>query len=269
MEKDIIVIKYGGSAMTEGKNRKNFLANIAKLLAEGKKIVVVHGGGPEINRILQKLGKESKFIQGNRVSDEEIVEVAEMVLSGRLNKGIVGEFNTLGIKAIGLSGKDGKILEVRKKYLEIDGKKIDIGFVGEVIKVDVELIRLLLDNGYLPIISTIASDREGNTFNINADYVAGEIAGKLKAKKLLFFTDVDGVYRDFEDKSSLITRVSEREIRNLIEGGTISGGMLPKVETCLNALAKGIDEVVILNGKIIDIVGKYFSDEKIGTTIVK
>lgn len=267
MGENLIVIKYGGNAMIDIEKKKKFLEDISNLSKAGKKLVIVHGGGPEINNMLKRVGKESYFIQGNRVSDSEVVEIAEMVLAGKINKGLVGELNNLGVKAIGLSGKDAGLIEAQKKYLNIDGQKIDIGFVGEITKVDEGILKLLLDTGYLPIISTIGYDRDGNTYNINADYVAGEIAGKLKAEKLLFFTDVDGIYRDFEDKSSLINEIEKNEVLELIESGNISGGMLPKVNSCLETLDKGVAQVVILNGKIEGIVDRYFSDGKIGTSI--
>ncbi len=267
MKEEIIVIKYGGNAMTEVEKKRMFLQDIANLSKKKKNLVIIHGGGPEINEMLKKVGKESEFIQGNRVSDNETVEIAEMVLSGKVNKGLVGELNKLGVKAVGLSGKDGSLLEVRKKYLQIEGKSIDIGFVGEIIKVDTKLVEVLLENNYLPIISTIGMDSFGDTYNINADYVAGEIAEALKSEKLLFFTDVDGIYKDFQDKSSLISEITKEEVINLIEDGSIQGGMLPKVTTCLNSLDKGVSEVVILNGKIEGIIDRYFSNKKVGTTI--
>lgn len=267
MNKNLIVIKYGGNAMTDIEKKEKFLQNIAKLSKKEKNLIIVHGGGPEINEMLNKIGKESKFIQGNRVSDKEIVEIAEMVLAGKVNKGIVGELNNLGVKAIGLSGKDAGLLEAKKKYLNLDGDKIDIGFVGEITKVNGTILELLLANGYLPVISTIGLDKDGNTYNINADYVAGEIAGVLKAEKLLFFTDVDGIYKDFEDKNSLIAEIEKKEVLELIKNGNINGGMLPKVNTCLESLDKGVSEVVILNGKIEGIIDKYFSNEKVGTAI--
>lgn len=267
MKDSLIVIKYGGNAMTDKEKKKKFLQDIVKLNKSGKKLIIVHGGGPEINNMLKKVGKESQFIQGNRVSDNEVVEIAEMVLAGKVNKGLVGELNNLGIKAIGLSGKDAGLIEAKKKYLNIEDNKVDIGFVGEITKINESILRLLLAYNYLPVISTIGLDREGNTYNINADYVAGEIAGKLKADKLLFFTDVDGIYKDFRDKNSLITEIEKNEVLELIENGNISGGMLPKVNTCLDSLDKGVAEVVILNGKIEGIIDKYFLNEKVGTVI--
>lgn len=267
MGENLIVVKYGGNAMTNIEKKKEFLKDIAKLTKSGKKLIIVHGGGPEINNMLKKIGKESYFIQGNRVSDKEIVEIAEMVLAGKVNKGIVGELNNLGIKAVGLSGKDAGLIKAQKKYLNIDGNNIDVGFVGKITKINGNILKLLLRNGYLPVISTIGLDDNGNTYNINADYVAGEIAGKLKAEKLLFFTDVDGIYTNFEDKNTLINEIEKNEILKLIDSGNINGGMLPKVNACLETLDKGVSEVVILNGEIESIIDKYFSNEKVGTTI--
>lgn len=267
MGKSLTVIKYGGSAMTDVEKKRGFLEDIAKLKSCGENIVIVHGGGPEINGMLKRVGKMSEFVEGNRVSDVETVEIAEMVLSGKLNKSIVTQLNNCGIKAVGLSGKDGNMITAKKKYLNIDGKLVDIGFVGEVVSVDTELLTLLLENGYLPVISTIGKDNLGNTYNINADYVAGEIAGALGAERLLMFTDVDGIYMDFEDKGSLIPEISKGEVLSLIEKKVVSGGMLPKVRTCLDGLSKGVERVVILNGKLENIVDRYFSGERVGTTI--
>lgn len=267
MEQNLIVIKYGGNAMTDFKKKQSFLKNIAKLINNNQKLVIIHGGGPEINELLDKLGKKSKFIQGNRITGKDIVEVAEMVLAGKVNKEIVGLLNTLGVKAVGLSGKDANLLEVKKKFLTLNGKKIDLGFVGEITKINIDILELLLNNNYLPIISTVGMDKLGNTYNINADYVAGEIASELKADKLLFFTDVDGIYENFEDKSSFISEINKSNILKLISKGKINGGMLPKVNTCIKSLERGVNEVVILNGKVNNVVHKYFSNEKVGTVI--
>lgn len=267
MGKELIVIKYGGSIMVDEDKKKQFLKNLIKLKEKGLNFVIVHGGGPEINALLKKIGKESKFIQGNRVSDKETVEIAQMVLSGKVNKDIVGELCNLGMKAIGISGKDGGLIRAKKKYLKIGEKEVDIGFVGEVEKIDNSILEILLKNDYIPVISTIGQDELGNTYNINADYVAGEIAGSLEAKKLLFFTDVDGIYKDFTDKDSLIKNISKLEVLELIANGSINGGMLPKINTCLNSLEKGVSEVVILNGEKESILDDYFVEKNAGTTI--
>ena len=232
--------------------------------------VIVHGGGPEINEMLQKIGKESKFIAGNRVTDEETMEIVEMVLSGKVNKGIVSDINKYGGKAVGLSGKDGNMVFVEKKFVEVDGKKIDIGFVGEIKKINTEVIELLESNDAIPVISSIGVDKNGQTYNINADYVAGAIAGKLQADRLIFLTDVDGILLDYNDKKTLIDEIDVKRVNDLIEREIISGGMLPKVTTCLNAIKNGVENVVILNGKLEhSVILELFTVEGAGTLIKK
>ena len=244
-----IVIKYGGSAMTDQKIKEQFIQDVVLMKFVGINPVVVHGGGPEINAMLEKIGKESRFVEGNRVTDLETVEIVEMILSGKVNKDLVSNINRHGGRAIGLSGKDDNMILVEKKFIEKDGETIDIGYVGEIKEINTDIIDMLDFNNYIPVISTIGVDKEGQTYNINADYVAGEIAGKIKADRLIFLTDVDGIMQDHTNKETLISDITRKEVEILIEDGTISGGMLPKVETCLHALKKGVENVIILNGK--------------------
>ena len=263
-----VVIKYGGSAMIDEEMKNEFIKDVVLMKYVGINPVIIHGGGPEINTMLEKIGKETRFVEGNRVSDKETVEIAEMVLSAKLNKGIVADINNNGGKAVGLSGKDGNLILAKKKYIEKDNEKIDIGYVGEVIKINPELINILVEKDYIPVISSIGYDKEGNTYNINADYVAGEIAGVLDAFRLMFLTDVDGILRDSEDKKTLIAEITKNEVLKLIKDQTISGGMLPKVNTCLNAIDKGVKNVIILNGKVKhSILLELFTSEGFGTMI--
>ena len=263
-----IVIKYGGSAMTDQKIKEQFIQDVVLMKFVGINPVVVHGGGPEINAMLEKIGKESRFVEGNRVTDLETVEIVEMILSGKVNKDLVSNINRHGGRAIGLSGKDDNMILVEKKFIEKDGETIDIGYVGEIKEINTYIIDMLDFNNYIPVISTIGVDKEDKKYKINADYVAGEIAGKIKADRLIFLTDVDGIMQDHTNKETLISDITRKEVEILIENGTISGGMLPKVETCLHALKKGVENVIILNGKIEhSILLELFTEEGAGTLI--
>ena len=271
-----IVIKYGGSAMVDKTARKQFIKDVVLMKYIGINPVIVHGGGPEINEMLKKVGKESKFIAGNRVTDKETVEIVEMVLSGKVNKGIVADINKYGGKAVGISGKDDNMILVRQKYIEEKSenseeiKKIDIGFVGEIENINTEIIKVLEKSDYIPVISSIGTDKNGQTYNINADYVAGEIAGKLNAGRMIFLTDVDGILLDYHDKQTLIDEIDVYHVNKLIEKGVISGGMLPKVNTCLKAIKKGVGNVIILNGKLEhSLLLELFTEEGAGTLIKK
>lgn len=263
-----VVIKYGGSAMADEEIKNEFIKDVVLMKYVGINPVIIHGGGPEINSMLEKVGKKTQFVEGNRVSDKETVEIAEMVLSAKLNKGITADINNHGGKAVGLSGKDGDLILAKKKYIEKDNETIDIGYVGEVVKINPELINILIENDYIPVISSIGTDKDGNTYNINADYVAGEIAGVLEAFRLMFLTDVDGILRDSENKQTLIPEITKDEVLELIRDKTISGGMLPKVNTCLNAIDRGVKNVIILNGKVKhSIILELFTSEGFGTMI--
>lgn len=263
-----VVIKYGGAAMADEKVRDEFMKDVALMKYVGIHPIIIHGGGPEINSMLKRVNKETQFIEGNRVSDAETVEIAEMVLSAKINKSIVADLNKLGAKAVGLSGKDGGMITARKKFIEKAGEKIDIGFVGEIAEVNRELIDILVSQDYIPVISSIGIGSEGETFNINADYVAGEVAAAVGAHRLIFLTDVNGVYKDFEDKDSLIADMTVETAREYIANGIISGGMIPKVNTCLEAIERGVHHVIILNGQIKhSILLELFTEEGCGTMI--
>lgn len=263
-----VVIKYGGAAMVDEKVRDEFMKDVVLMKYVGIHPIIIHGGGPEINSMLKRVNKETQFIEGNRVSDAETVEIAEMVLSAKINKSIVADLNKLGAKAVGLSGKDGGMITARKKFIEKAGEKIDIGFVGEIAEVNRELIDILVSQDYIPVISSIGIGSEGETFNINADYVAGEVAAAVGAHRLIFLTDVNGVYKDFEDKDSLIADMTVETAREYIANGIISGGMIPKVNTCLEAIERGVHHVIILNGQIKhSILLELFTEEGCGTMI--
>lgn len=240
-----VVIKYGGSAMLDPNINETIVQDIVLLKLVGLNPVVVHGGGPEINTMLDKVGIKSEFVQGLRVTTAETVEVVEMVLAGKVNKNIVSMITHQGGNAVGISGKDGKLLEAQKI-----NKDVDLGFVGEIVKVNTQIIDTLIANDFVPVISPIGADCEGNTYNINADYAAVAIAGALKAEKLVFLTDVEGVLKDKDDPSSLISYLSKNEALEYIQEGIIAGGMIPKVECCIEAIDQGVSMVHILDGRV-------------------
>lgn len=264
---DIVVVKYGGSAMTDARLKHSVTTDIAMLKYLGLKPVIVHGGGKEISNLLKRLGKESVFIDGLRVTDAETAAVAEMVLSGSIAKSLVEDLESVGINACSISGKDGHTLRAVKK---IDEKGRDLGYVGEIEYVDTDLIQTLLEKDYVPVISPVGVDDMSQTFNINADYAASAIAGALAARKLIFLTDVDGVLKDVKDPSSIITRMTRDEAHDYIANGTISGGMIPKVECCLDAIDRGVKSVHVLNGCLMhSILLEVFTSEGIGTMLTK
>ncbi|PKM52288.1 MAG: acetylglutamate kinase [Firmicutes bacterium HGW-Firmicutes-7] len=242
----IVVIKYGGSAMIDEKIKETVIEDIVLMKLVGLKPVIVHGGGNEISEVLKLMGIKSEFVNGLRVTNEDTVEVVEMVLSGKINKGIVQLIQNHGINAVGISGKDGKTLKVAKKQSE----DIDYGFVGEISEVDTKLIMSLLDNDFIPVIAPLGTDHKGLTYNINADYAASAIAGALDAEKLIFLTDVEGVLSNVDDKSSLISRIKLVEVDKYISDGVISGGMIPKVECCVEGIRAGVKNVHILDGRV-------------------
>jgi len=235
--------------------------------------ILVHGGGPEITGFLKKVGKESSFVSGLRVTDEETVEIAEMVLDGKLNSEIVSLLNLRGVRAVGLSGKDAGLIKAKKKLAavyESDAvREVDIGYVGEVTAVDTRIITDLLQQDYVPVIAPIGMGEHGESYNINADYVAAEIAGALRAEKLLLLTDVEGVYKDFADKSSLISQLHLEEAKAYIRSGVIDGGMIPKVEACLRALEAGAHKAHIIDGRLDhSIILEIFTSRGIGTMVL-
>ncbi len=261
-----VVIKYGGSAMLNPEINQTIIQDIVLLKLVGLKPVIVHGGGPEINQMLNRLDIHSEFINGLRVTTKEAMEVVEMVLAGKVNKQIVEMISGQGGCAVGLTGKDGKILNAKK--LLKDG--IDLGFVGEIEQVNTGLIQSLVDNNFIPIIAPIGSDSEGNTYNINADYAAVAIAGALHAEKLVFLTDVEGVLKDKDDPNSLISFLSQEEAKKHIETGVIAGGMIPKVECCMEAIEQGVSMVHILDGrKKHALILEIYTPNGIGTMIYK
>ncbi len=260
----VIVVKYGGSAMVDENLKKSVISDVTLLKLVGFKPIIVHGGGKEISKWVGKVGKEPEFINGLRVTDEETMEIAEMVL-GRVNKSLVTMVESLGVKAIGLSGKDGGLLKVKKKYS--DGK--DIGYVGEITEVDPKVLFDLMEKDFLPIICPVGLDDEFNTYNINADDAACAVARAVGANKLAFLTDIEGLYRDFNDKSSLISEIKVSEAKELIAGGTIGGGMLPKLSNCIDAIEAGVSRVHIIDGRIPhSILMEIFSDRGVGTAIL-
>lgn len=261
-----VVIKYGGSAMLDPNINETIIQDIVLLKLVGLKPVIVHGGGPEINHMLERLNIQSEFVNGLRVTTKETMEVVEMVLAGKVNKQIVEMISKQGGCAVGLTGKDGKIL--RAKKLEKEG--VDLGFVGDIEKVNTRLIKSLIDNSFIPIIAPIGSDGEGNTYNINADYAAVAIAAALHAQKLVFLTDVEGVLKDKEDASSLISFLNDQEAKEHIASGVIAGGMIPKVECCMEAIQKGVPMVHILDGrKEHALILEIYTPNGIGTMMYK
>lgn len=270
-----IVIKYGGNAMVSDDLKKKVIMDITLMKFVGIRPVIVHGGGPDITGFLKKIGKKSEFVSGLRVTDEETMEVVEMVLIGKVNSEIVNLLNQAGNHAIGLSGKDASLIEATKKFAEVHNsggriEKVDIGHVGEVKSIHARALNDMLNNGYIPVVAPIGVGGEGESYNINADYVAAKIAGALKAEKLLLLTDVEGVYKDYADKSSFISSITEAEIRRYINDGTISGGMIPKVEACLDALGDGAHKTSIIDGRLPhSLLLELFTEQGIGTEIVK
>ena len=260
----IIVVKYGGSAMVDEELKRKVIEDVVLLKLVGFKPIIVHGGGKEISKWVDKVGMETKFVNGLRVTDEPTMEIAEMVLN-KVNKSLVSLIEELGVKAVGISGKDGGTLIVDKKYS--DGE--DIGFVGEVKKVNPDLIHTLLENDFVPVICPIGVDDDFHSYNINADDAACAIATAIKAEKLAFLTDIEGVYKDYDDKDSLISELSIEDARELIGGGTIGGGMLPKLNNCIDAIESGVSRVHILDGRIPHcLLLEIFTNKGIGTAIL-
>lgn len=255
----ILVVKYGGNAMINDKLKDSVMRDIVLLSLIGVKVVLVHGGGPEITEMLNKMGKESKFVNGLRVTDKETAEVVQMVLAGKINKGLVGLLERKGGKAIGLSGLDGHMIKAKVKDEAL-------GFVGEITDIDVTTVLDVLEKGYIPVISTVACDDDGNVYNINADTAAAKIAGALRAESLISMTDISGILRDKDDPSTLISEIKISEAPKLIEDGVISGGMIPKVECCTNAIKWGVKKVFIIDGRVPhSILIETLTDEGIGT----
>jgi len=258
----IIVVKYGGNAMINEDLKEAVMGDIVLLSLIGIKVVLVHGGGPEISEMLKKIGKESRFVDGLRVTDEEGMDIVQMVLAGKINKNLVNLLQNKGGRAIGLCGVDGHMIEAKQL-------KPELGFVGEVTDVNTQPILDVLEKGYIPVISTVGCDNDGHTYNINADTAAARIAGKLKAESLISMTDIAGILRDKDDPSTLISKINVSDAPQLVREGVISGGMIPKVECCIEAIRQGVNKVFIIDGRIPhSILIETLTDEGIGTMLV-
>lgn len=270
-----VVIKYGGHAMVNCDLKQAVMQDVILMKYVGINPVIVHGGGPEITGMLKKLGIQSQFVGGCRITDKDTMEIAEMVLVGKINKEIVSLINHYGGKAVGLSGKDANLIEAVKKMGKSkseDGEEIlqDIGFVGDVAKINAGIVKNLMNDGYIPVVAPVGVGPKGESYNINADYVAGEIAVALNADKLILLTDVEGIFENYEDKSSLISLLKAAEIPDKIAQGVISGGMIPKVECCVQALNGGVNATHILDGRQPhSILLEIFTDKGIGTMVEK
>lgn len=259
----VLVIKYGGNAMINETLKQQVMEDVVLLHLIGVKVVLVHGGGPEISDTLKRIGKEAKFVDGLRVTDRETVEVVQMVLAGKINKTLVKLLESKGGKAMGISGIDGHMIMAKVK----DEK---LGYVGEITSVNVQPILDLLEKDYIPVISTVGSDLEGNTYNINADTAAAHIAGALRAERLITMTDITGVMRDPHDPESLMPCIDLVDARQLMEEGVISGGMIPKIECCIDAISYGVRKVIILDGRVPHaILMEVLTNEGAGTMVVK
>ena len=258
----IIVVKYGGNAMINEELKEAVMGDIVLLSLIGIKVVLVHGGGPEITDMLGKIGKESKFVDGLRVTDKETVDIVQMVLAGKINKNLVNLLQNKGGKAIGLCGIDGHMIKAEMKRKEL-------GYVGEITDVDVQPILDVIEKGYIPVVSTVGYDNEGNSYNINADTAAARIAGQLKCESLISMTDIAGILRDKDDPSTLIPKIYVSEAPQLIAEGIISGGMIPKIECCIEAIRRGVKKVFVIDGRIPHaILIETLTDEGIGTMFV-
>jgi acetylglutamate kinase len=262
MKKNIIVIKFGGSILDNIKNRKTFFKNIKECMKFNYYPVIIHGGGKEVSLLSTKLGLTPKFVNGIRFTDKETLEVVEMVLSGKINKQLTAEANNAGVKSIGLSGRDCDIIKGKKKK--------NFGFTGDVMKVNLDLLKILLDNKIVPIISSVASDGKSGALNINADEAAYSIAVSLKANRLIFMTDTKGVLRDIKNEKSVIGELNVSEAEYLIKKGIISGGMIPKIRSCIKGLERGIKEIDIVDGRVKNILTLTFRENTLsGTRITK
>lgn len=259
----IVVIKYGGNAMINEELKNNVMGDIALLSLIGIKVVLVHGGGPEINDMLGKIGKKSEWVDGLRVTDKETVDIVQMVLAGKVNKSLVALLGRLGCKAIGLCGADGHLITAKVKDERL-------GYVGEITDVNAEPILDLLEKGYVPVISTTACDSEGNIYNINADTAAAKIAAELKAESFISMTDIAGILRDKDDPSTLIPKIYVSDIPQLIHEGIISGGMIPKIDCCGEAIRRGVSKVFVLDGTVPhSLLIEILTDEGLGTMFVQ
>lgn len=258
----ILVIKYGGNAMINEELKSSVMRDLVLLQLVGIKVVLIHGGGPEISAMLKRVGIESKFVNGLRYTDAETAEIVRMVLAGKINKSLVGQIESCGGKAIGLCGIDGGMLTCEKE-------SEDLGFVGKIVHADTKIILDCLASGYIPVISTVGYDQEGNVYNVNADTAASVIAGELEAESMILMTDIRGLLQDKDDESTLIKKVVASEIPSLVKEGIISGGMIPKIECCKEAIRRGVKKVFITDGRVNhSILMELLSDEGMGTMFV-
>lgn len=258
----IVVIKYGGNAMINEQLKQQVMEDVALLWLIGVKVVLVHGGGPEISETMKRLGKQAQFVNGLRVTDKETVDIVQMVLAGKVNKTLVNLLQMKGGHAVGLSGIDGGIIEATMKDEAL-------GYVGKITRIRTQPITDLLEKNYIPVISTVASDRQGNTYNINGDTAAAYIAGALNAERLIMMTDIAGILRDKDDPSTLIPALTVNEAKKLFDEGVISGGMIPKVDCCIEAIGKGVKHVVIMDGRVPhSILMELLTDEGAGTMVM-
>lgn len=259
----IVVVKYGGNAMINEQLKQQVMEDIVLLWLIGVKVVLVHGGGPEINELMTKLGKKAQFVDGLRVTDKETVDIVQMVLAGKVNKTLVNLLEMKGGKAMGISGMDGRLIEA-----EIKDERL--GYVGNITKIHISPVVDLLEKGYIPVISTIGCDCNGNAYNINGDTAAAHIAGALNAERLIMMTDIAGILRDKDDPSTLITELSVSQARGLYDEGVISGGMIPKVDCCIEALEHGVKNVTIMDGRVPhSILMEILTDEGAGTMVTR
>ena len=258
---EVVVVKYGGNAMINQELKEQVMEDIVLLWLTGVKIVLVHGGGPEISEMMNKLGKKAQFVDGLRVTDKETVDIVQMVLAGKINKTLVNHIQVKGGKAMGLSGMDGHLIEAKIKDERL-------GFVGDITKINIQPVTDLMEKGYIPVISTVGCDRESNAYNINADTAAARIAGALGAKRLIMMTDIAGLLKDKDDPSTLIPHITVKECNQLLQGGTIQGGMIPKIECCIDAISHGVKKAIIMDGRIPhSILIELFTDEGAGTMV--
>ena len=258
---EIVVVKYGGNAMINQSLKEQVMEDIVLLWLTGVKVVLVHGGGPEISELMNKLGKKAEFVDGLRVTDKETVDIVQMVLAGKINKSLVNYLEMNGGKAMGISGMDGRLIEAKMKNPKL-------GYVGEITKINIGAVQDLLEKGYIPVISTVGCDKEGNAYNINGDTAAAHIAGALNAKRLIMMTDIAGVLKDKDDPTTLIPDIKVSEAKKLYDEGIISGGMIPKVDCCIEAIEKGVKKVIIMDGRgPHSILMELFTDEGAGTMV--
>ena len=259
----VVVVKYGGNAMINEELKNAVMGDIVLLSLIGIKVVLVHGGGPEITDMLKRVGKESVFVDGLRVTDKETADVVQMVLAGKINKSLVNLLQIKGGKAMGLSGMDGHMIEATAKDERL-------GYVGEIVKVNIDPLADLLEKGYIPVVSTVGCDMEGNVYNINADTAAAYLAGAMGAYRLISMTDINGILRDKDDPSSLISSIDLKEAAELFETGIISGGMIPKVQCCIDAIHRGVEKVFIMDGRVPhSLLIETLTDEGAGTMVMK